>query len=227
MQKYVTYTRVSTKDQSLGLDAQMTIINNFIQSDDVIVASYTEKESGRNSNRVELNKAIDFARKNHCMLIIARLDRLSRNVSFTSRLMDTGVKFVACDIPDCNNFTIHLFAALAQLEVDKVTERTKNTLAVIKANIKKDGYHLSKAGNKITKLGNGSHISDANRILGLQAMQVKKNSNPNNIKAKLLATSLRTGGMTLKDIAKQLNNGGFKSSRGGIFYPSSVSNLFK
>jgi DNA invertase Pin-like site-specific DNA recombinase len=111
MKKYVAYIRVSTTKQELGLESQLNIINNYIDNDDVILNLFTEKESGRNNNRIELNKAIEFTKENDAVLLIAKLDRLSRNVAFISTLMDSKVNFKACDMPTADNFTIHIFAA--------------------------------------------------------------------------------------------------------------------
>ncbi len=219
--------RVSTSKQSLGIDAQHTIINNYIQTTDEVIHTFIEKESGRNNNRVELNKAIQMCKDKNAILLIAKLDRLSRNVKFIADLMESNLDFVACDIPIVDKFTIHLYAALAEMEVTKIKTRTKDSLAEIKNNIDKNGYHISKAGKKITKLGNGNTITDDTRLLALKGIKEKRFSNTNNIKAKALASSLRSAGKTYNDIANTLNENGFKSSRGGIFYPTSVCNLFK
>ena len=143
--KYITYIRVSTTKQDLGLDVQLQIIHNFIKPSDEIIEVFTEKESGSKNDRTELNKAIECAKSNDATLLIAKLDRLSRNVAFISTLMDTKVKFKACDMPTADNFTIHIFAALAQRELELIRERTKGALSVIKSNIDKEGYHISKA----------------------------------------------------------------------------------
>jgi len=224
--KYIAYYRTSTKKQSLSFTAQQDIINNFVKPSDNIIQTYTESESGTKSNRIELNKAIDHCKAIGATLLIAKLDRLSRNVMFISTLMQSKLDFVACDIPMVDKFTVHLFAAFAEMEADKIKSRTKDGLKVIKDNIARDGFHISKAGNRITSLGR-DHISDEHRLMGLKAIKEKKQANPNLVKARAFAISLRNAKLTLRDIAIELNNNGFKSSRGGTFYASTVSDLFK
>lgn len=225
MKTYIAYIRTSTKRQDLGLSAQQDIINRFIQSDDVILETYIEKESGSNNNRVAMHQAIDHCKKSGATLLIAKLDRLSRNVAFVSALMESEINLCAIDLPNATPFTLHIFSAFAQQELADIQKRTKDGLRVIKDNIARDGYHISRAGNRITKLGRES-ISDEHRLMGVQAIKQKKANNPNNIKAKAFATSLRKAKMTYRDIAIELNDNGFLSSRGGRWHGTSVRNLF-
>lgn len=111
--------------------------------------------------------------------------------------------------------------------MDKVKERTTNALNAIKNNIKKDGYHLSKAGNKITKLGNGAAITNVNRLLGQRAIKDKRKNNPNLIKAKAFAESLKKGGMNAVQITAELNANGFLTSTGKPYLHTSTLRLFK
>lgn len=226
--RYVTYLRVSTRKQDLGLNAQQTIINNYIKTGDVIIASFIEKESGRNDNRVELNKAIEYCKQHNATLLIAKLDRLSRNLQCISTLMNSNLQFRALDIPTMDRLTIHIFASIAECEVTKLKERTKSALSEIKSNITKHGKHISKQGNTITKLGNPAlTFKDEHRKMGVQAIINKKLNNPNRIKAKAYAEALKTAGKTNTQITIMLNESGFKSSNGGKYYPASVANLFK
>jgi DNA invertase Pin-like site-specific DNA recombinase len=119
MQTYVAYYRVSTKKQGqsgLGLDAQRSSVLNFVKQQDLLVAEFCDIESGKNDQRPELLKAVQDAKEHKARLVIAKLDRLSRNMTFVSSLMDSKVSFVCADMPDANEFTIHIFAALAQQE---------------------------------------------------------------------------------------------------------------
>ena len=115
--KIVTYTRVSTKRQGqsgLGLEAQEAAIQNYIQEQSAdVVGGFVEIESGKKSNRVELAKAIALAKKTKSKLVVAKLDRLARNVHFISGLLQSKVDFVALDYPEANTFTIQIMAALA------------------------------------------------------------------------------------------------------------------
>jgi DNA invertase Pin-like site-specific DNA recombinase len=227
MKTYIAYIRTSTKRQDLGLEAQQAIINRFIQHDDNILKTYSEQESGSKKNRVELNKAIQACQENKATLLIAKLDRLSRNVAFISSLMESNIEIIVADMPNANKFTLHILASVAQNELDDIHRRTTDALNVIKVNIERDGYHISKAGNKITKLGNGSHISDDNRLLGQKAIKDRVESNPNLIKAKAFASALKQAGNNLTEITEQLNNHGFKTSRGCNYHLMSTSRLFK
>ncbi|MFC4477403.1 recombinase family protein [Flavobacterium chungangensis] len=224
MKNYVAYLRVSTSKQSIGLDAQKKIIDNYINEKDIILETFVEKESGRNNNRVALNKAIDYCKDNNAVLLIAKLDRLSRNVAFISALMESKLDFVACDIPIVDKFTIHLYAAFAELEADKIKNRTKDALNIIKANIERDGFHISKAGNRICKLGNNNITADK-RKLAVDAIKTKASANENNIKAKAFANALSKSGHNLTQITAMLNDNGFRAARGGKFHLKTVSRL--
>nr|WP_199001370.1 recombinase family protein [Flavobacterium sp. ASV13] len=224
MKKYVAYLRVSTSKQSIGLDAQKKIIDNYISDSDVILQTFIEKESGRNNNRIELNKALEFCKDNNAILMIAKLDRLSRNVAFISALMESKLDFVACDIPIVDKFTIHVYAAFAELEADKIKNRTRDALNIIKANIERDGFHVSKTGNRISSLGNNNITADK-RKLAVDAIKAKASVNENNIKAKAFANALSRSGHNLTQITIMLNDNGFRAARGGKFHLKTVSRL--
>lgn len=225
MKKYVAYIRVSTTKQELGLESQLNIINNYIDNDDVILNLFTEKESGRNNNRIELNKAIEYTKENDAVLLIAKLDRLSRNVAFISTLMDSKVDFKACDIPTADNFTIHIFAALAEREVGMIRERTKAAMGVIKSNIATKGHHISKTGNLVTQLGK-TELKKEHWELGQIAIKQKRASNENLKKAKAFAQSLKENGMNYVQITELLNKNGFKTSTGKEYLHTSTRRLF-
>lgn len=121
--KYVAYYRVSTDKQGnsgLGLDAQRRAVEQYSP-----VKEFTEIESGGNNSRPILQKAIEYCKDNGYCLVIAKLDRLARSVYFISSLIETKVDFVAADMPNANKFTLHIFAAAAELERDQISERTK------------------------------------------------------------------------------------------------------
>ena len=130
--------RVSTQKQGrsgLGLEGQETAVNQFAgQNRGGVLASYTEIETGTNKReRPELTKAIAHCRREGATLVIAKLDRLARNVHFVSGLMESGVEFVCCDNPTANRLTIHILAAVAEDEARRISERTKAALAAYKA----------------------------------------------------------------------------------------------
>lgn len=133
LRRFVAYFRVSTAQQGrsgLGLDAQRSAVSSFLagQHSTRVIAEYIEVESGRRKDRRQLLLAINHARATKSSLIIAKLDRLARNVSFTSALMESGVEFVCCDMPSANKFTIHIMSALAEMEAEMISARTKAAL---------------------------------------------------------------------------------------------------
>lgn len=135
--KIIPYYRVSTDRQGksgLGLEGQQAAVEAFARERSAqILASYTEIESGRRSDRAELARALAHARRSRATLVVAKLDRLARNVTFLSTLMDSTVEFLACDNPYANRLTIHILAAVAEDEARRISERTKAALAAYKA----------------------------------------------------------------------------------------------
>ena len=121
-------------ESGLGLEAQQVDAGKLIvERDGVEIAHYTDIETGKNSDRPELAKAIQHAKMANATLVVAKLDRLARNVAFTAALMDSGVNFICCDCKDANRFTLHILAAVAEEEARKIGERTKKALAAAKA----------------------------------------------------------------------------------------------
>lgn len=213
--KYVAYYRVSTKRQNLGLDAQRNTVTNYI--DNVggnLINSYEEKESGKCDNRTELLNAIDYCKTNKATLVIAKLDRLSRNVSFIFALKDAGINFYCCDIPECNTITLGIFATIAQSERETISTRTKAALQAKK--------------EKGIKLGcpNASITNDM-RIKSAEALRHKADSNTNNKRAYTVISSLIGRNMSLQAIAKYLNDNEFRTSKNCLFTPAAVSRLIK
>ena len=137
MTNFISYFRVSTDRQGqsgLGLDAQRAAVATYVQrAGGTILASYTEIESGSKSSRPEIAKALAHAKREKATLIIAKLDRLARNVKFIADLMDARVEFVACDLPEANRLVLHIMAAFAEYEREEISKRTKAALAVAKS----------------------------------------------------------------------------------------------
>ncbi|WP_282055684.1 recombinase family protein [Maribacter luteus] len=210
--QYITYYRVSTKKQDLGLEAQQTIISNYLKSDDVVLASYSEKETGTKKRvQLELDKAIEHCKQTGSTLLIAKLDRLARNVSFISTLMDSNVEFKALDMPHANKLTIHIFAAIAEHEAELISQRTKAALQELK--------------KKGVKLGKPENFNQLGRDKGVQTNKAKASNNENNRKAKAYIKSLLLQGLNYSQIAKELNLNGFTTSRGKRFQAVQVQRL--
>lgn len=134
---FVAYYRVSTDRQGrsgLGLDAQRRAVSEYLGASGLQpVSEFTEVESGRRADRPELAKALAACRRHGARLVIAKLDRLARNVAFVSGLMEADVDFVACDMPHANRLTIHILAAVAEHEREMISARTKAALAAARA----------------------------------------------------------------------------------------------
>ena len=214
--KHIAYYRVSTKKQGasgLGLEAQKEAVTNYI-APELIDAEFTEVETGTNKKyRPELAKAIELCKKHNATLLIAKLDRLARNVSFVSNLMESKVSFTAVDMPEANELTIHLLSAIAQNEAKNIQKRIKEALAVKKRQLAKEGK----------KLGTEKNLTQAGRIKGVETRKEIARNNANNKRARAFIQALN--GLTLQQTADKLNEAGFKTSRGGQFSPTQVSRL--
>ena len=144
---FIAYLRVSTVRQGesgLGLEAQRATVEAFArQHGGAIAASFVEVETGKRSDRPELAKALEAARKGKATLLIAKLDRLARNVAFIANLMDAGVEFLACDQPFASRLTLHILAAVAEDEARRISERTKAALQAAKARGRKLGSPIA------------------------------------------------------------------------------------
>ena len=210
--KYVAYYRVSTTRQGesgLGLEAQRAACLAHVR-DNPIVGEYTDIESGKNNRRPELAKALSHARIENAVLIIAKLDRLSRNVAFVSSLMESGVEFVACDNPHANKMTIQLLAVFAEHERDMISKRTKEALRAAKA--------------RGVKLGNPNPsglVEAAVEGLKRHADDFAWNIFP------LIKEAREKGYTTLEAIAKELNHAGHTTRRGKRFTPTSVKRIIE
>ena len=137
MKNFVTYLRVSTQKQGrtgLGLDAQRKICGDFIEREGGILASeFVDVESGTHRDRKGLSDAVAYCKKNNCALVVAKLDRLARDVEFCFRIVNTGVEIHFCDMPQMNTLLLGVFASVAQYERELTSDRTKKALAAKKA----------------------------------------------------------------------------------------------
>ena len=213
---YVSYLRVSTQRQGtsgLGLQAQQEIIQKYLNGCSP-VAEFIEGESGRKTNRPKLHEALELCKKKKATLIVAKMDRLSRNVAFTSQLLDSGIEIVFCDFPKANRLVLTIIAAISEYEAGLIRKRTKEALQ-----IKKDqGFKLGKPENLTNNLEKA--ITNSKK-----ANAEKANNNPNNRRAVALIKNLINNTSNLSEMARQLNSEGFLTSRGGNFSAKQVSIL--
>ena len=218
MTKYVAYLRVSTQKQGysgLGLEAQREIIHNYLH-DTIPISEYVEVESGRKSDRPKLKEALSQCRKEGATLIVAKLDRLARSVSFLSSLLESDVEIVFCDFPQANKMVLHIISAISQYEAELTAARTKAALQAKKAR----GF----------RLGNPEHLLDKHEEAiqnSIKTCKAKADSNPNNKRAIALLRTLVKDEHTYQEMAEILNREGFVSSHGCSFTKSTVYKLIK
>lgn len=205
--KFVAYYRVSTARQGrsgLGLDAQREAVRAHVTSGGTVLAEYQDIESGKNDDRPALRKALDHCRMTGARLLIAKLDRLSRSVAFIAQLMGSGVKFTACDMPDANELTIHIVAAVAQAERKAIGERTRAALKAAKARGVKLGNPANLRNRRAgSKAGNAIKARIANDAAELAMVQIRD--------------AQQRGAATLREIATDLNDRGFRTPRGAMW----------
>ncbi len=204
MEKGAAYYRVSTDrqgDSGLGLEAQMNAVHYFVQSKRYdLTREFTEVESGKKNKRLILKEALDYCLKNHATLIIAKLDRLSRNVAFIASLMESRVQFVAVDIPGASHLVLHVMAAFAQYEREQISKRTKEALQAAK----EKGIQLGANGRALSKLNRQRSEEFASKHM-------------------LLITDLKnTGFKTIQSIADELNKRNIPTFRPGCRWHKST-----
>lgn len=211
--KFVAYYRVSTDKQGrsgLGLEAQRQAVVDFINGNgNKVVAEFTEVESGKRKDRPELAKALAACKKHRAKLVIAKLDRLARNVHFISGLMESGVDFVAVDMPEANKLTVHILAAVAEHEREMISQRTKAALAAAK--------------ERGIRLGNPTNLSEA-RSKSLEVRSDQVDQFAANV-LPVIRSIKSSGACTLRDIAEALNNRGIKTARNGSWHAASVKRV--
>lgn len=215
MRKYIAYYRVSTNKQNLGLEAQRTLVTNYITANGgSLISEYSEKESGKINNRIELSNAIKECQNQGASLIIAKLDRLSRNVSFVFALKDAGIDFISCDLPTFNTLTLAVFCGLAQQERELISQRTKLAL-----------NELKKQGRK---LGNpNARFTDKNREKASLIKKSLADNNENNKKSWVIVEALLKTTNNMSYISRILNDNGFRTSKGKLFSSTQVKRLIQ
>jgi DNA invertase Pin-like site-specific DNA recombinase len=202
--KFVAYFRVSTDKQGksgLGLEAQREAVMNYLNGGRwTLVDEFTEIESGKRNDRPELEMALAACKRQKAKLVIAKLDRLGRNLAFIATLMESGVEFVAVDNPHANKLTVHILAAVAQHEREMISERTKAALAAAK-----------KRGQR---LGNPNLSAAAKR--GVAALKANARHFAANVRP-IIEEIMRAGATSHNAIAAKLNERNVRTARGGVW----------
>jgi DNA invertase Pin-like site-specific DNA recombinase len=212
--KFVAYYRVSTDKQGksgLGLDAQRQAVENYLNGGNwKLISEFTEVESGKNSDRPQLRAAQAACKKHKAKLVIAKLDRLSRNVAFIANLLEAGTDFVAADNPHANKPMVQMMAVFAEMERDAISKRTKEALAAAKARgVRLGNPRLAQARAEVNAARQEAADSFAAGVLPI-IRQIQK-----------------TGVSSLRGVAKALSARGVKTARGGEWTAVQVSDILR
>ena len=204
---FVAYYRVSTERQGqsgLGLEAQREAVRRYLSAvAGTLISEHIEVETGRRNNRPELAKALATCRRHKARFVIAKLDRLSRNLAFIAAMMDSGVEFIACDNPHATRLTLHILAAVAEHEREMIADRTKAALQAAKAR----GVLLGRHGVE--------HLAPANKAAAMgRADQLKP-----------ILAELSAAGMSYQQIAAELTARGVTTPRGGRWHAQTVARV--
>lgn len=214
--KFISYIRVSTQRQGasgLGLEAQQAAMKAFVQmrGGDVL-AEFVEVESGRKAERPQLAAAIAEAKRQGAVLLIAKLDRLSRNVAFISALLESGADVLAVDMPEANKFMLHIMASVAEQEAEAISARTKAALGAAKARGTKLGWAIPTRAAE-AKAAHAASVA----VRGQQADTFAERLRP------VLASF--AAGASLRQIAAELNMRGIFTARGGQWQAVTVQRV--
>lgn len=212
---FVAYYRVSTARQGrsgLGLDAQRRAVTAFLNGGSwELLAEFVEVESGKADDRPQLEQALATCELSGATLVVAKLDRLSRNLAFLAKLQESGARFVAADMPEANELTIHIMAAVAQAERKAISTRTKEALAAAKAR----GVRLG---------GNRGNLKDLRKGPAKSAEVRGRQARERALKVRRQIEAIAAGGeaKSLRQIAAALNDRGITAPRGGRWHAAQV-----
>ena len=216
---FVVYLRVSTAGQArsgLGLEAQRAAVARYLDTcpGATVLETIAETESGKRADRPELARALRRCRLSGATLLVAKLDRLSREQSFIHGLRDAGVAFVVADMPEANTLTIGVMASMAQYERELIGERTRAGLAAAKARgVVLGSPHLDRDRNTDTTAARAEHV---------------RRARARNAELRGVVEEIREAAgepLTLAEIAERLNAAGYRSARGKAFRPSTVGRI--
>jgi DNA invertase Pin-like site-specific DNA recombinase len=218
--KYIAYYRVSTKRQEqsgLGLQAQHTSVTNFLKARGITQEppSYVEAESGKDADRAQLREAISHAKRDGATLLVAKLDRLSRDVAFIfalkTELEKAHIDFLVCDMPEANTLTLGIMASMAQHEREIIGKRTK--------------AGLDEARKRGTKLGTPENLTLEARQRAHKAISDKAINDQASRFAFHFIKPLREKGIAYRTIATQLNAEGYRTTQGTLFHAIQVKRI--
>ena len=214
--KFIAYYRVSTGKQAasgLGLEAQKNAVADFLNGGRwTLLDEFIEVESGKNSDRPQLERALALCRLHKATLVVAKLDRLARNLHFLSGLMESGVEFVACDLSSANRLTIHVLAAVAEAEALAISQRTKAALKAAKAR----GVVLGGDRGSLTK-----KVRDKGRAIGIEVRRQRARKRAADL-LPIIEAIREEGALSLQDIADGLNQRSIPTAQGGAWQPTQV-----
>ena len=214
MTQYIAYYRTSTKRQSLGLEAQSAAVQQFLSNemDAELIGVYQEQESGKDDNRPELERAILDCKRHNATLLLAKLDRLSRRVSFIFSLKEANIKFRALDMPLVNDvLTLAIYSGLAEQERTLISERTRKALQELR---------------KTKKLGNPHYFTRNEIAKSTATIKLQAQQNVNNIQSiAQVMMALNDGMNNLTHIATRLNEQGCRTSRGYLHTAESIRRI--
>jgi DNA invertase Pin-like site-specific DNA recombinase len=217
--RFISYLRVSTAKQGrsgLGIEAQRHAVESYLNGGKwELLAEYVEQESGGNNDRPKLAAALHHAKVTGATLLIAKLDRLSRDLAFIANLQKAQAKFVCCDMPEANELTIHLMAALAQHERKLIGQRTREAMAAAKRRGKRFGN--PNGARALEGVGNDAAV-----------VKIKERADEFAKDIISIVRDIQDNGITsLVGIAQELEKRGIKTARGGQWHASTVYNLLE
>lgn len=231
MEKYVAYYRVSTDEQGksgLGLNSQKLSVTSFIKGNGILVGEFQDIESGASEVRLGMQHAIKSCIDNKATLVVKELSRITRGGFKYRQLLDeSGINFIECDSPYDPEIVKDIKFSLAKEERKKIKERTSLALKQIKNKISNGDIHISKSGNVVKYLGNPKNLTNKSREISIKVRKKIAYENTDSKKAGAFITVLKNSGCSYKDISIKLNEAGFKTPRGSVFYPVQVKRLYE
>lgn len=235
MKKYCVYTRVSTEEQGrsgLGLEAQLDQCREYIaRTHGQNIGEFRDIRSGKDRNRPGLRRAMELAAREGATLIVAKLDRLSRDAEYALYLRNTGVDLLAIDYPEATTITFCLAIGLAQTERELISGRTKSALGVRKKQLKEQGFFISKAGRRVTRLGNPrpqrGPMSPDQLARRMERIAENRVVDPRMVEAKKYALALQRKGWSLAEIADHFNEVEIERPRGGKWHKIAVKRVLE